>query len=74
MNTTLSKIKKGETYTFNVYYDGGSGSGSQSWSDVRGEVKEINEQFIRVIPVENLKAGNKRSVKVYNSSIIKVSL
>ena len=37
-----------------------------------GQVKEINAEFIRVIPTANIKAGNKRSVKVYNNTISKI--
>jgi hypothetical protein len=51
----------------------GVGSGSQGWYDVIGQVKEINTEFIRVIPTKNIEAGNKRSIKIYNNSITKVS-
>ena len=74
MNINLSKIKKGDTYTFNVHYDYGCGSGSQGWYDIRGQVKEINAEFIRVIPTKNIMEGNKRSVKLSNKSITKVNL
>jgi hypothetical protein len=40
---------------------------------VMGQVKEINAEFIRVIPTSNIKAGNKRSIKVYNSTITQIS-
>lgn len=73
MNIKLSKIKVGENYVFNVYYNMGAGSGSQGWYDVIGKVKEINAEFIRVIPTKNLLANNKRSIKIYNNSITKVS-
>lgn len=73
MKINLSKIKIGETYVFNVYYNMGAGSGSQGWYNIIGKVKEINAEFIRVIPTENILAGNKRSVKVRNNSITKVS-
>jgi hypothetical protein len=73
MNINLSKVKIGKTYVFNVYYNMGAGSGSQGWYNVSGQVKEINVEFIRVIPTKNIEEGNKRSVKVYNRSITKVS-
>ena len=73
MNINLSKVKIGKTYVFNVYYNMGAGSGSQGWYNVSGQVKEINAEFIRVIPTKNIEEGNKRSVKVYNYSITKVS-
>jgi hypothetical protein len=73
MNINLSKVKIGKTYVFNVYYNMGAGSGSQGWYNVSGQVKEINAEFIRVIPTKNIEEGNKRSVKVYNRSITKVS-
>jgi hypothetical protein len=73
MKINLSKIKIGETYVFNVYYNMGAGSGSQGWYNIIGKVKEINAEFIRVIPTENILAGNNRSVKVRNNSITKVS-
>lgn len=73
MKINLSKIKIGETYVFNVYYNMGAGSGSQGWYDIIGKVKEINAEFIRVIPTKNILEGNKRSVKVRNNSITKVS-
>jgi len=73
MNISLSKIKIGKNYVFNVYYNMGVGSGSQGWYDVIGQVKEINTEFIRVIPTKNIEAGNKRSIKIYNNSITKVS-
>lgn len=74
MKINLSKIKVGKNYRFNVYYDFGAGSGSQGWYDISGQVKEINAEFIRVIPTENLEAGNKRSVKIMNYSIDSVSI
>jgi hypothetical protein len=73
MNINLSKVKIGKTYVFNVYYNMGAGSGSQGWYNVSGQVKEINAEFIRVIPTKNIEEGNKRSVKVHNHSITKVS-
>ena len=73
MNINLSKVKIGKTYVFNVYYDMGAGGGSQGWYNVSGQVKEVNAEFIRVIPTKNIEEGNKRSVKVYNRSITKVS-
>ncbi len=73
MKTSLSKIQIGKNYVFNVYYNHGAGSGSQGWYNVIGRVKEINAEFIRVIPTENIEAGNKRSVKLYNNSITEVS-
>jgi hypothetical protein len=73
MNINLSKVKIGKTYVFNVYYNMGAGNGSQGWYNVSGQVKEINAEFIRVIPTKNIEEGNKRSVKVYNRSITKVS-
>ncbi len=74
MNINLSKIKKGKTYTFNIYYDYGAGSGSQGWYDITGQVKEINAEFIRVIPMKNILEGNKRSVKIEGRDITKVSI
>jgi hypothetical protein len=73
MEIKLSKIKTGETYVFNVYYNHGAGSGSQGWYDIIGRVKEITAEFIRVIPTSNIAAGNKRSVKINNNCITKVS-
>ena len=72
MKINLSKIKVGKKYTFNVYYDYGAGSGSQGWYDVVGQVKEINAEFIRVIPMKNLEEGNKRSIKLRAGSITEV--
>ena len=72
MKINLSKIKVGKKYTFNVYYDYGAGSGSQGWYDVVGQVKEINAEFIRVIPMKNLEEGNKRSIKLTAGSITEV--
>lgn len=54
MNINLSKVKIGKTYVFNVYYNMGAGSGSQGWYNVSGQVKEINAEFIRVIPTKNI--------------------
>ena len=73
MSIKLSNIKVNQVYNFKVEYNGGAGSGSQFWYDVMGEVKEINAEFIRVIPTANLKAGNKRSIKIYNRSITNVN-
>lgn len=73
MTIKLSKIKIGGIYLFDVRYDYGAGSGSQGWYQVMGKVKEINAEFIRVIPTENLLAANRRSVKIYNNSITKVN-
>ena len=72
MSIQLSKVKVNQVYNFNIQYNGGSGSGSQYWYNVMGQVKEINDEFIRVIPTANIKAGNKRSVKVYNNTISKI--
>ena len=72
MSIQLSKVKVNQVYNFNIQYNGGSGSGSQYWYNVMGIVKEINAEFIRVIPTANIKAGNKRSVKVYNNTISKI--
>ncbi len=72
MNTQLSKVKVNQVYNFNIQHNGGSGSGSQYWYDVVGQVKEINAEFIRVIPTANIKAGNKRSIKINNYSINRV--
>lgn len=74
MNTQLSKVKVNQVYNFNIQHNGGSGSGSQYWYDVVGQVKEVNAEFIRIIPVANLKAGNKRSIKVNNYYISKVEV
>jgi hypothetical protein len=73
MNTKLSKVKVNQVYNFPIVEGGGAGSGSQSWYNVMGEVKEINAEFIRVIPTANIKAGNKRSVKIYNNTITQIS-
>lgn len=69
MKTQLSKIKVNSKYEFNGVEDGGAGSGSQYWFNVKGMVKEINADFIRVITLENLLEGNKRSVKLKNRNI-----
>jgi hypothetical protein len=69
MKTQLSKIKVNSKYEFQVYINRGAGSGSQYWFNVKGMVKEINAEFIRVIPIEYLLEGNKRSVKLKNNSI-----
>jgi len=72
MKINLSKIKIGKRYVFNVYYDYGAGSGSQGSYNIIGEVKEINAEFIRVIPMENIEEGNRRSVKLRGGSITEV--
>jgi hypothetical protein len=72
MKINLSKIKKGKTYKFNIYFNFGAGSGSQGWYNIIGQVKEINAEFIRVIPTKNIEAGNKKSIKVNNNSITEV--
>jgi hypothetical protein len=74
MKTKLSNIQVNRKYDFNVYVNGGAGSGSQYWYNIKGMVKEINAEFIRVISIENLLAGNKRSVKIFNSSITGVEI
>jgi hypothetical protein len=74
MKTKLSKIQVNSKYEFNVVENGGAGSGSQCWFNVKGMVKEINAEFIRVIPIKNLLEGNKRSIKLYNYSIIGVEI
>ena len=68
----LKKIKVGKNLTFEVYYNYGCGSGSQGTYKLSGTVKEIAIDFIRVIPEENIKAGNRRSEKVYTGNIINV--
>jgi hypothetical protein len=73
MSIKLSKVKVNQVYNFNIVEGGGAGSGSQCWYNVMGQVKEINAEFIRVIPTANIKAGNKRSIKVYNSTITQIS-
>ena len=73
MSIKLSKIKVNQVYNFKVVFNGGCGSGSWGMYDVMGAVKEINAEFIRVIPTANLKAGNKRSIKIYNNSITNVN-
>lgn len=65
----ISKIKVGNRYMINYSFDGGAGSGSWGMSNIIGTIKEINAEFIRVIPIN---ATNKRSVKVNNKSITKV--
>jgi hypothetical protein len=72
MKIKLSKIQVGHNYTFNIEYNSGAGSGSQGWYNLSGEVKEINAEFIRVIPYKNLMEGNKRSIKIKNYSICSV--
>jgi len=72
MKTSLAKIKTNKKYEFKIYQNGGAGSGSQYWYNVKGIVKEINAEFIRVIPFSNILDGNKRSVKLYNNSITDV--
>jgi hypothetical protein len=74
MKTKLSKIKTNNKYQFQVYQNGGAGSGSQYWYNLVGMVKEINAEFIRVIPINNILDGNKRSVKLYNNSITAVEI
>jgi hypothetical protein len=74
MKTQLSKIKVNSKYEFNVVENLGAGSGSQYWFNVKGMVKEINAEFIRVIPIENLLEGNKRSVKLKNHNILGVEV
>ena len=73
MSIKLSKVKVNQVYNFNIVEGGGAGSGSQCWFNVMGLVKEINAEFIRVIPTSNIKAGNKRSLKLYNSTITEIS-
>lgn len=73
-NLSLSKVKVGGFYIFRVEYNYGAGSGSQGWYNVIGKVKEINAEFIRVIPNDNLLAANRRSVKVYNRDISDIIL
>jgi len=73
MSIKLSKVKVNQVYNFNIVEGGGAGSGSQCWYNIMGQVKEINAEFIRVIPTSNIKAGNKRSIKVYNSTITQIS-
>ena len=72
MKTQLSKVKVNQVYNFHIQHNGGSGSGSQYWYDVVGQVKEVNAEFIRIIPTANLKAGNKRSIIVNNYYISRV--
>jgi hypothetical protein len=72
MKINLSKIKIGKRYVFNVYYNYGAGSGSQGWYNIIGEVKEINAEFIRVIPMKNIEEGNKKSIKLRGESITEV--
>jgi hypothetical protein len=74
MKTQLSKIKVNSKYEFQMVENGGAGSGSQYWYNVKGMVKEINAEFIRVISIENLLAGNKRSVKLKNYNILGVEV
>ena len=73
MSIKLSKVKVNQVYNFHIVEGGGAGSGSQNWYNVVGQVKEINGEFIRVIPTANIKAGNKRSIKVYNNTITQIS-
>ena len=73
MSIKLSKVKVNQVYNFSIVEGGGAGSGSQCWYNVMGQVKEINAEFIRVIPTANIKAGNKRSLKVYNRTITQIS-
>ena len=73
MSIQLSKVKVNQVYNFNIQHNGGSGSGSQYWYDVMGQVKEINAEFIRVIPMKNIEAGNRKSVKLTGRSITEVN-
>jgi len=73
MSIKLSKVKVNQVYNFSIVEGGGAGSGSQCWYNIMGQVKEINAEFIRVIPTANIKAGNKRSLKVYNNTITQIS-
>ena len=68
----LEKIKIGNQYTFTIEYNYGAGSGSQGRYFLNGVVKEIASNFIRVIPEANIKAGNRRSEKVYTGTIVNV--
>jgi len=73
MSIKLSKVKVNQVYNFSIVENMGAGSGSQCWYNIMGQVKEINAEFIRVIPTANIKAGNKRSLKVYNNTITQIS-
>ena len=72
MSIKLSKIKVNQLYNFHIQHNGGAGSGSQYWYYFIGQVKEINAEFIRVIPSSNIEAGNKRSIKINNYNITKI--
>ena len=72
-NLSLSKVKVDQVYTFKIEYNSGAGSGSQGWYYLTGKVKELNAEFIRVIPAFLL-ATSKRSVKIYNNSITAIAL
>ena len=74
MKIKLSKIQVNNKYEFQMVENGGAGSGSQYWYNIKGMVKEINAEFIRVISIENLLAGNKRSVKLKNSNILGIEV
>jgi hypothetical protein len=74
MKVKLSTIKPKSKYIFTVTHNGGAGSGSWGIGHVTGMVKEINAEFIRVIPTCNLEVGNKRSIKVYNYNITEVEI
>ena len=68
----LQNIKVNDHYVFVIEYNYGAGSGSQGRYSLSGRVKEINPEFIRVIPDKNILEGNRRSEKVYNHSISNV--
>lgn len=74
MKIKLSEIQVNNKYEFQMEEDGGAGSGSQYCYNVKGMVKEINAEFIRVISIKNLLAGNKRSVKLKNCDILGVEV
>ena len=72
MNTKLSKVKVNQVYNFHIADVGEFGGWSRRcW--VMGQVKEIKGEFIKIIPTSIIKTGNKRSIKIYNNTIIQIS-
>ena len=63
----LNKVKVNEFYRFEAVFNGGAGSGSQTFYTKVGKVKEINPEFIRVF-----NGVGKQSDKINNKDIIRV--
>jgi hypothetical protein len=66
--TKLADVKVGKSYLFTINYNYGAGSGSQGSTTLAGVVKELNAEWMRVIP-SSAAPGSKRSIKVWNSEI-----